>query len=175
MLSSLYRTCACLQSAHRRSVERSSLSHFSLLSLCYVFFCSTLVPLRGNCDCCLYFIRRSFVSHVQIQVTRKQEIRSLQSTTLPTTQWHKQSKSLRLHERIRRTAMFQGSRTAVPIRRKVHVHSKHTAQCKKSFQHLFLVRERNRPQSHNRERAKRAQCSLRSHRIFNKERAFQTM
>ena len=46
------------------------------------------------------------------------------------------------------------SRTAVPIRRNVHVHSKHTAQCKKSFQHLFLVREHCRPHSHNHERSK---------------------
>ena len=116
--------CACPQSGRRHAVERSSLSRFSLLSLCCVSFCAALVPLRGDCDCCLYFIRRSFVSRVHIQVTCKQGIRSLQSTTLPTTQWHKQSKPLRLHERIRRTAMFQGSRTAVAIRRNVLCHSK---------------------------------------------------
>ena len=108
-----------------------------------------------------------------IQVTCKQGVRSLQRTTLPTTQWHKQSKPLCLHERVQRTAMFQGSQTAVPIRRNVLCHSKtmraeppslydgtttctqkHTAQCKKSCQHLFLVREHRRPHSHNRERFK---------------------
>ena len=51
------------------------------------------------------------------------------------------------------------SRTAVPIRRNVHVHSKHTAQCKKSFQHLFLVREHRRPHQTRRN----VHCALTGH------------
>ena len=40
------------------------------------------------------------------------------------------------------------SRTAVPIRRNVNVHSNCTAQCAQVFQHLFLVREHRPPRSH---------------------------
>ena len=50
------------------------------------------------------------------------------------------------------------SRTAVPIRRNVNVHSNCTAQCAQVFQHLFLVREHRPPHSHNRVRSK--QCKM---------------
>ena len=46
------------------------------------------------------------------------------------------------------------SRTAVPIRRNVNVHSNCTAKYSQLFQHLFLVREHRSPHSHNRVRSK---------------------
>ena len=48
----------------------------------------------------------------------------------------------------------KGSRTAVPIRRNVNVHSNRKAQHSHLFQHLFLVREHRQPHSHNRVRSK---------------------
>ena len=96
----------------------------------------------------------SFVSHVPIQVNCKQGFRSLSTTTVPTTQWYTQCKPLCLHERIRHTQLFQWSRTAVPIRRNVNVHSNRTARHLQLFQHLFLVREHRSPHSHNHVRSK---------------------
>ena len=89
-------------------------------------------------------------------------------------QWHTQCKPLCLHEPCtnesdaRQTgaeppSLYDGtssvtqnnaSRTAVPIRRNVNVHSNCTAPCAQLFQHLFLVREHCSPHSHNRVRSK---------------------
>ena len=113
----------------------------------------------------------SFVSHVPIQVnlqtggfvhfthhgTHNAVVYTMQ-TPVPTRTIRTNNKMgaepPSLYDGTSSVTQNNASRTAVPIRRNVNVHSNRTAQHSQLFQHLFLVREHRSPHSHNHVRSK---------------------
>ena len=130
-----------------------------------------LVPLRGDCDCsllcCLLFVRfpRSNTGKLQIGGCVHVKHHVAHNAVAYTMKTPVPARTIRtnnkmgaeppsLYDGTSSVTQNKGSRTAVPIRRNVNVHSNRKAQHSQLFQHLFLVRE-HRPQcSHNRERSK---------------------
>ena len=130
-----------------------------------------LVPLRGDCDCyflcCLLFVRfpRSNTGNLQTgefvhsthHVTHNAVAYTMQ-TPVPTRTIRTNNKMgaepPSLYDGTSSVTQNKGSRTAVPIRRNVNVHSNRKAQHSQLFQHLFLVCDHRSPHSHNRVRSK---------------------
>ena len=129
------------------------------------------MPLRGDCDCyllcCLLFVRfpRSntgklqtggFV-HFKHHVTPN-AVAYTMKTPVPARTIRTNNKMgaepPSLYDGTSSVTQNNASRTAVPIRRNVNVHSNCKAQHSQLFQHLFLVREHRSPHSHNRVRSK---------------------
>ena len=122
-----------------------------------------------------FVIHCSFVSHVPIQVNGKQgdsftpKHHVAHNTGAHTMQTPVPARTIltnnkmgaeppSLYDGTSSVTQNKGSRTVVPIRRNVNVHSNCTAQCAQVFQHLFLVCEHRPPHSHNRVRSK--QCKM---------------
>ena len=134
-----------------------------------------LVPLRGDCDCyllcCLLFVRfpRSNTGKLQTGGSFTLKHHVAHNAGAHTMQTPVPARTIRTNNKMgaEPPSLYDGtssvtqnnaSRTAVPIRRNVNVHSNCTAQCAQVFQHLFLVREHRSPHSHNRVRSK--QCKM---------------
>ena len=130
-----------------------------------------LVPVRGDCDCyllcCLLFVRfpRSNTGNLQTGefvhfkhcVTHNAMAYTMQTPVLARTIRTNNKMGAEppsLYDGTSSVTQNNASRTAVPIRRNVNVHSNCTAQYSQLFQHLFLVREHRSPHSHNRVRSK---------------------
>ena len=124
-----------------------------------------------------FVVRCSFVSHVPIQVNGKQgdsftpKHHVAHNTGAHTMQTPVSARTIltnnkmgaeppSLYDGTSSVTQNKGSRTAVPIRRNVNVHSNRKAQHSQLFQYLFLVRERRPPHSHAQSRTFQTGCNV---------------